>query len=686
MPPVYVPRQMIEEHCTSRYAGPFWGAVVLPTRDASADEVAIFGRFQFEFSTGHLRKDGTRLRVEDKPARLLALLLRRAGRVVTREELQNLLWPPGIHVDYDHGLNKSVNKLRFVLGDNPDSPTFIETLPRVGYRFIETVQIEGVQSVAVSAAQVAQAELLPAAPILSPPDSSTLEPKETASNSDVTSVGKIEIGRHWWISCGLAVGIFAVLGVWLLGNKTNPPNATHIRSVAVLPLRDLSPVSGQEYFADGITEELITSLAQSLPLRVISRTSVMRYGNTKESIKQIARELGVEAIVEGAVARSGNRVTVTVQLIDATQDRHLWAQSYDRSLGDLLGIEAELSREIANRVGATLTAQAAVTAAKTSPVDPQVYELCLLGRYHWNKRTAADLAKSAEYYQQATARDPNYAPAYAGLANAYALMPHYAGVGIQDNFTKGAAAARRALELDDTLAEAHATLGLIVVNTSDWKQAEAEFRRALELNPNYATAHHWYAFYLVFSGRESDALAEMELARQLDPLSVIINADQGRFLYGARHYEEAKVRLRQAIELAPDFGQPYATLAMIELETGHPSEALKEARTALALGPDAPSTMGEAGYVFGVTGHADEARKLLATLKDLLQRGSAFHSQIAMIQLGLGRRDEAFDTLEQMVNSKIGVGLLALNQSHAFDELKTDPRYHKLLSQQAAQR
>jgi TolB-like protein/Tfp pilus assembly protein PilF len=445
----------------------------------------------------------------------------------------------------------------------------------------------------------------------------------------------------------------------------------------------LSPDSGQDYLADGITEELITSLAQSLPLRVISRTSVMRYKQSSEPINQIARQLGVEAIVEGAVARSGNQVTVTVQLIDATEDRHLWAQKYRRNLGDLLGMEAELAQQIASQVGGTLSLRHDFKATKPHPVDPQVYELCLLGRFHWNKRTAADLAKSVEYYQQAIERDPTYAPAYAGLANAYALLPQYSNVELQEGNGKAAAAARHALELDETLTEAHATLGFIGLTSweYDWAQAGQEIRRALELNPNYSSAHHWFAFYLFSLDRRNEALAEMELARQLDPLSAIISADEGQFLYETRRYEEARVRLRQAIELQPDFSQPHETLALVELETGHTSDALKEARSGLALAPSAPRTIGEAGYVLAAAGQSKEARELLESSENTVPKGSAFPTFAALIYMGLGHRKEALDVLETMSNPKTGAGIYGLHQRHILDELRTDPRYQKLVAQ-----
>lgn len=626
------------------------------------DRIYRFAEFELLSAEGQLRTGDSCVRLQEKPLRLLTVLLDNAQRLVTREQLRERMWDSDTFVDYELGINVAVKKVRDALGDSAENPRFIETIAKKGYRFLVPVDVSSLEI---------------AAPTVSAPPPAAAEPAAIPA----ATPGRSRTVRRRWIFALLAIGVLSALGLWLIQVQAKHRHVTQIHSLAVLPLRNLSPDSGQEYFADGITEELITNLAQSLPLRVISRTSVMRYKQTEKPITEIARELGVEAIVEGAVARSGNQVTVTVQLIDAAEDRHLWAQKYHRDLGDLLGMESELAQQIASQVGGTLSLQQHIRVKNSSPVDPQVYDLCLMGRYHWNKRTAADLTRSVEYFQQAIGRDPTYAPAYAGLANAYAVLPHYNSVELRDSFAKAVAAAHHALELDDTLAEAHATLGLIGLSKApDWMQTEPEFRRALELNPNYATAHHWIAFYLFLSDRRNEALSEMELARQLDPLSAIINADEGHFLYAARRYEEAKARLRQATELAPDLGQPHETLALIDLETGHTSDALDEARTGLALDPNNPRTIGEAGYVLAVTGQTGEARKLLVTLKNLVRRGSAFPSFAAFIQIGLGQRDEALDSLEEMMQSNIGAGLHGLGQWHICDELHADSRYQKLVA------
>jgi TolB-like protein/DNA-binding winged helix-turn-helix (wHTH) protein len=621
----------------------------------SKKRIYRFAGFELIAAEAELRTGNSSVRLQEKPLLLLTALLDSPQEVVTREQLRERMWDSQTFVDYEQGINVAVKKVRDTLGDSAEEPTFIQTVAKKGYRFLLRVDVTEPEGT------------VPPVP----------DPLPVLAGSQ-SGHGAPRF-RPRLIVTGLGAGVLLLFALWFAHVQATRQRPAQVHSVAVLPLLNLSPEPGQDYFADGVTEELITDLAQSLPQRVISRTSVMRYKQTSEPITRIAQELGVQAIVEGAVARSGDRVTVTVQLIDAAEDRHLWAQKYDRDVKDLLGVEAELAQEIASQIGNTLAAQRTPGLENSGPVDPQVHELCLLGRYYWYKRTPASLTKAADYYQQAINRDSNYAPAYAGLAAVYALLPQYEHIGIQTSAAKAVAAARRALDLDGTLAEAHATVGFLTLIGPTWKESEPEFRRALQLNPNYATAHHWFAYYLIFSNHIDEALAEVEVARQLDPLSPVINADEGEFLYTARRYDEAKVRLRQAIELEPELGQPHETLALIELETGQASEALQEARLGLALDPANPRTMGEAGYVFAVTGNRREAGQLIASLKEMTNSGSAFPAFPALIYLGLRQREDALDALRE--NFRIGAGFAGLVQWHAFDELRTDPRFQKLMAE-----
>lgn len=617
-----------------------------------------FAEFELRPAESELRKGDSSIKLQEKPLRLLTALLDHPQNLVTRDQLRKQMWDSETFVDYEQGINVAVKKVRDALGDSAENPRLIETVAKRGYRMLAPVDVVATEG------EPWPARSTPAAPTEADP-----APRQLARM------------RRGWVMLAATVIMGIALGTRFFPSRGAERHAKPISSLAVLPLRNLSPDPGQDYFADGITEELITDLAQSLPLRVISRTSVMRYRQTSEPVTQIALDLGVEAIVEGAVARSGDRVTVTVQLIDATEDRHLWAKEFDRKVEDILAIEADLSQEIASQVGNALALDHRLRPASTHPVDTEVYDLCLLGRYFWNKRTTAGLAKSLEYFQQAIRRDPNYAPAYAGLADSYVILPSYNSVDLEDNFRKADAAAGRAIELDETLADAHTARAFVALNywKTRSKEAEREFHRSLELNPNYATAHHWFAFYLVLAGEMNEAIAEIERARRLDPLSPIINADTGQMLYASGQNEQAKARLHQAIELMPELGQPHETLAFIDLAEQRTSDALEEARKGLKLDSSNPRTIAEAGYVLAVTGHADEARNLLRNLNELVRRHSAFPMLPALIWLGLGEQDRALNVLSEVETVKIGAGLRGLIQWPVFDQLKTNPRYQQLI-------
>jgi TolB-like protein/DNA-binding winged helix-turn-helix (wHTH) protein/Tfp pilus assembly protein PilF len=625
-----------------------------------SDRIYRFAEFALDPASGELRNGDSVTSLQEKPLQLLMTLLDHPERVVTRQQLRERMWDSKTVVDYDQGINAAIKKVRDALDDSADRPRLIETVAKRGYRLL----------VAVTVVAVAPASAEPVT-TRAVPEQTTLGP--AAGDKPVPARFT---ARHWlWI-----VPLVVALTIGLYATQFGAAPRTQIHSLAVLPLQDLSPAGGHEFFADGITEEVTTNLAQTLPLRVISRTSVMRYKGTDKPITQIARELGVEAIVEGSVARSGDRVAVTVQLIDAIEDRHLWAEKYNRRVEDILAIEAELSQAIASQIGGTL-GQHRATRRNVRAVDPTVHELCLMGRYHVSRRTGADFAKAEEYFQRAISLDPGHAAAHAGLADVYALQPFYSSVPGADAAAKAEAAARRALELDDSLAEAHATLGLIKISSREWPKAAAEFRRALELNPNYATAHHWYAYYLRFANRLDEACAELEIARQLDPLSAIINGDQGEMLNAARRYPEARMSLRRAIDLAPEFGRPHAQLSVTELATGHPDEAVKEARAALKLDPDNPATIAQVGFTFAVGGETVEATRLLAILKDAAARNINVSMYAAMVEAGLGRRDEALSTLEQQARSPNGNVLQGIQHWYAFERLRTEPRFQQVLSQ-----
>jgi TolB-like protein/DNA-binding winged helix-turn-helix (wHTH) protein/Tfp pilus assembly protein PilF len=616
-----------------------------------------FGEFELSCASGELHGPSGILRLQGKPLLLLCELLDHPQQLVSREQLRNRMWDSRTVVEYEQGINVAVKKVREALGDSADNPRFIETVAKRGYRFRLPV-VPVVSVIPLSTTPASTPAQMPA------PAGSPHGPEQTDRP-----------GRYRrWPRFAFGAAILCVVGLDHFEVQIRPREPIRVHSLAVLPLQDISSEPRREYFADGITEEIITSLSQTLSVHVISRASVMGYKGTDKPSAQIARELGVDALVEGNVARSGDRVSLTLQLVNAQDSRRLWSGEYERRLQDMEEIEVTVSQNIATQVDET-SARRNVLLTRHHPVDPQVYELCLMGRYYWNKRTVADFAKAEGYFRQAVDRDPNYAPAHAGLADVYALWPSYGTVALAETYARAMASARRAVDLDDTLAEPHATLGFLgLVWSPGGTWNEPELRRALQLNPSYATAHNWYAYQLFFMGRHEEALAESALARELDPLSALFKADAGHFLLATRHYDEAEARLRQAIELAPDFGRPHAIRARLELETGHIPEAVAEARKALALDPHNPRTLGEVGYVFALTGSTAQAKELLREIEQLVKQGSSLGTFAALIELGLGQKERTLATLDEMAQLDAN-SVQGLRQWRAFDELHLQARY-----------
>jgi serine/threonine-protein kinase len=452
-----------------------------------------------------------------------------------------------------------------------------------------------------------------------------------------------------------------------------------IESLAVLPLANLSGDPQQDYFADGMTEELIATLGKLSALRVISRTSVMRYKKTEKTLPQIAKELNVDAIVEGSVLRAGDRVRITAQLIQASTDRHLWAESYDRNLRDVLSLQSEVSRAIASEIQTKVTPQEQARLASARAVNPEAYDLYLKGRYEWNKRSKEGLERGLEYFQQAIDLDPNYALAYSGVADSYVVLGNWGLLPGVEVYPKAKAAALKALQLDQNLAEPHASLARVLEDYDwDWLGAEREHQRAIELNPNYATAHHWHAFGLGLTGRNKEALAEIELARSLDPLSTIINAEVALVLYWGRQYDRAIVEARKALELEPGNRPAHAYLGQIYLTKGMYKDALAEFRILQTLPGADPSDSASLAAAYAAAGNREEALRILGRLKQQSKREYISPYSIAMVYVSLGDKDEAFAWLQKGLDNHDGLTDL-LKVSPGLDSLRSDPRFQDLL-------
>jgi serine/threonine-protein kinase len=457
----------------------------------------------------------------------------------------------------------------------------------------------------------------------------------------------------------------------LLGRA--PPG--QITSLAVLPLENLTHEPEQEYFADGMTDALITDLSKIGALKVISRTSSMRYKGSDKPLPEIARELGVDGIVEGSVLRAGDQVRITAQLIHARTDEHVWSRSYDRSLSNILSLQSEVARAIAEEIEVSLTPQEEARLAGTRPVDPASHEAYLKGRYHWNKRTPEGLKRGFQYFEQAIEENPTNALAYAGLADSYAL--HWS-LPAREAARKEKAAALRALEIDDTLAEAHISLADAKDKEWDWLGADREYKRALELNPNYATAHHWYSIHLNTRGKHQQAVAEARRALELDPLSVIIQANLGGRLYYARRYDEALEQCGNALEMDPDFVIAHVCLGYVYLQQARFGEAVEELQTAVELSERGPPQLGELGHAYAVSGNRSKAMKILAELTRLSQRMYVPPYHIATIHVGLGEKKQAFKWLERSYQ-ELDIWLPFLKTDPRYDSLRSDPRAQDLL-------
>jgi TolB-like protein/DNA-binding winged helix-turn-helix (wHTH) protein/Flp pilus assembly protein TadD len=623
-----------------------------------------FGVFELDLRAGELRKHGLLVRLQEQPFQVLTMLLEHPGEVVTREELQKKLWPANTFVDFDHGLNKAINKIRDALGDSAESPRFVDTVARRGYRFLAEVR-------AADAAAIRSSELVPLPhPTAEPQDGRDLPVKPATRKNHLPSLA-------WKILVPVLFILITTIATWKFHFSTRP--SASIRSLAVLPLESLSADASQDYFADGMTDELIADLGQISALRVISRTSVMPYKRARKSLPQIARELNVDAIVEGTVLRSGDRVRITAQLIQATADKHLWAGSYEGDLRDTLALQNTVARSIAEQIRINLSPEEQAVLKSAKVVNPEAYEAYLKGRYFWNKRTGDSLKTAVDYFSQAIAKDPNYAQAYTGLADAYALLGdwQYAVLTPKEAFPKAKAAAIKALELDSTLSEAHNSLAFCF-DAFDWdfESAGKEFRRAIELNPGYATAHHWYAWHLSLIGQYDEAIAEMRKAKNLDPLSLIINSDLAELLVIAHFYDESMIQSRKTIEMDPNFALAHNQLAQAYLQKHMYDEAVAELQKAVELSKGSPTCIANLARAYAASGKTSDTVKLLSDLKNSSNRGYSDASEIAVIYAALGDRDQAMNWLEKGFEERFNPGVLS---RPGFDPLRSDPRFQDLV-------
>jgi len=585
--------------------------------------VTRFGGFELDLQSGVLSRNGTKNRLQGQPLQLLELLLQQPDRLVTRAQIQQHLWPDGTVVEFEHSVNAAVKRLREALGDDAERPTFIETIPRKGYRLLPPV--ESVKPV------------------------------------------KREMFQRYLI---VAVIFIVMVGLSIAYVRFRPlPSRIH--SLAVLPFKNLSGDSTQEYLADGMTEALIGRLSRIHDLRVISRTSVMRFKDTKPSVPEIARTLGVDAIVEGSVIREGSRIRVNAQLIRAATDDHFWSEAYDRELPDTLALESDVAQSIARRVEVTVTGEEHARLVAAHHISPEVYESYLKAEDEFGRSNSrAEIEKSIAYFEETIGKDANFAPAYVGLASVYdRLGTLVVGAPPNEVRTKLISAARKALELDPELAEPHVLLAGVYQKQWQWSDAEAEYKLALELNPNDAGAHERFAVWLLCQGRTDEALEWAQRAHELDPLGGA-GRTSGFILFHARRYDEA-IR-----ELRPYPDHWYLGFALIA--NGQPDAAITVLEKALSGSDRGSAVMGVLVRAYAHAGRRAEALRLLDELKRRQQKSYVPSAAFVNAYLGLGDNEQAFAWLEKAYQEQSNIlGLLKVHPY--FDPLRGDPRFKELV-------
>jgi TolB-like protein/DNA-binding winged helix-turn-helix (wHTH) protein/Tfp pilus assembly protein PilF len=630
--------------------------------------VVQFGLFELDLDARELRKSGVRIKLQEQPFVILAMLVERPGTIVTREELQKKLWLGDTFVDFDLSLNSAVKKLRQALNDDSENPRFVETLYRRGYRFIFPIASTDSKG-KVTAARVPTSAKSGG---VASDSGGGLSENLTASRRTLKIASLVVV-------CVLAFLFILYVGGWrkrLSLRSANP----HIQSLAVLPLANLSHDSEQDYFSDGMTDELITELSKIGTLRVISRTSAMHYRGTSKTLPEIARELNVEAIVEGSVVRSGNQVRITAKLIDAPSERQLWAESYERELKDVFALEGEVVRDIAQEIRVKISPREETRLTARRPVDPEAHEAYLKGRHYWYKFNA-ESEKSGHFFEDAIAKDPQYALAYVGLANYYTTVQAQASDALR-LMPKAEAAAQKALALDSQLADAHTALAAIrLYFTWDWTTAERELKIALELNPNLAQTHNVYADYLQVMGQYEQAVAENIKAQRLDPLKPILNANLAFSLIAVKRYKEAIEAARKALEIDPNFAMGHSAIILANELQGNYGEAAAEWYDALLLdNKKALATLVQKTYQS--SGYANMKRALARMQIEGANKARAKDwSPLDMADwyVQIGDNEHAFEFLEQAYHYRTWPLPIIPTLPGFLAGIRSDPRYEDLM-------
>jgi len=623
----------------------------LGTQSSSAALVR-FGHFELMLGSGELRKDGKTVNLAPQPARILVLLVSRAGQIVTRQEIAQEVWGSSTFVDFEQGLNFAIRQIRAALGDDADRPQYVETMPKRGYRFVGAVE-----QVASPGSEAAPSLLL--------------EPEEDKTH---------RFAGKWLVIAltgAIALGVSAAILRSRFEKRDVAPTFA-IHSIAVLPLANLSADPAQDYFTEGLTDELITEVARLKTIRVVSRTSTMVYKDRHVLAPQIGRELGVDGLIEGTVERQGNKIRIRAQLIQAATDQHLWAESYDRDSSDVLMLETEVARDIAQQIG-QFDPELNLALKRQHPISTSAHDDYLRGRYYWNKRTEAGLRRGIEYFQRAIDQAPDYALAYSGLADSYIMLANWGMVPASEAYPKAREASLRAVELDDQLAEAQTSLAYVtLLYDRNWKDAEKRFKQAITLNPNYASAHHFYSILLVTAGRNSEAVAEIRKAQELDPLSLIVNDVVGWIYYESRQYEQADRQYNETLQMDPTYVPALLDQATIQMRVGQYRNSLERLHKAQTITGDNGVVLSDLAQAYALSGNRAAARQILRKVGTA--GGNLFVSDwdLALIHLALGEKAKAIDLLSRAADKHVG-WIIRVGVDPAFDTVRSEPGFQQLL-------
>jgi len=628
------------------------GHRALMGRQFSVAQQIRFGPYAADLRSGELYKSDIKLKLREQSFQVLTMLLEHPGEVVSREQLRQRLWPQETFVDFDHGLNAAVERLRRCLNDSAACPTFIETLPRRGYRFIGKLDC-------------VEADV----PVQIP-------------NEGLDATGQHRRRTIFLVSTGVLATLLLLFFLGARGWK-RLPGATkqfpHRTMLAVLPFQNLSGDASQDYFSDGLTEEMITQLGElnGDQLGVIARTSSMMYKHTTKDVGQIGRELGVDYVLENSVRRDGGQVRITVQLIRVENQMHIWANSYDREVRHSIAVQEEVARAVAQQIKVKLAFTEAGHTPGPRPLNPGANEAYLRGRYFWNQFTEKGFSKAILYFDRAIAGDPTFASAYSGLSDSYAFLVITNVIPPSDGWPRARDAAQRAVELDGGLSDGRLSLAHLRMHMWDWKESDSEFKKAIALNPSNATAHRWYAAYLASLGKHQEALDEITQAHQLDPLSLANSAEVVRTLYYGRQYEQAVEEARKAEVLDTEFPRTHFWLGRVYEQMGKYSEAIAEAER---VGPSPVSTLRltEMAYAHAKAGKSAEARVFLRKLEERSKRGYVPAYDLAVIHLALGEKEAALRWLQRAYDEH-DWALVVLAVEPRLDPLRSDPRFQGLV-------